>query len=178
MEGRAAPRFWASGRRRARWRGTGVCALGGPLPVPGCSAGRGGGRSPGTGLELELQAVPARQPGRLGSCLSPGPSRKVCPGPVLPDPPGAPGTSSRRGQCVVASEPPPAETPLSAPATRPGGPSPVACVRVPCSVPWPPPPAPWVCCVLLLLCRDLSPPLEPPVTRPCCRRGGAGWRGR
>lgn len=73
-----------------------LCALSGPLPVPGWSAGRGAGGSLGTSLELELQAVPARQPGRLGPCPSPGPSRKVCPGPALPDLPGVPGPSSRR----------------------------------------------------------------------------------
>ena len=64
--------------------------------VPGWSVGRGEGGSPGASLELELQAVPARQPGCLGSCPSPGPSRKLCPGPALPRPPWSARPSSRR----------------------------------------------------------------------------------
>lgn len=149
-EGRAAPRFWASGRRRARWRGTGVCALSDPLPVPGWSAGRGRGRSPGTGLELELQAVPARQPGRLGPCPSPGSSRRACPGLSLPTSLERQAPLGEEGS-VLLRQSRPTEAPLSAPAQAgphvfPG--SPVLCAPAP-----PPPPG------LLCAAPALSGPL-------------------
>ena len=149
------------------------------LRVPGWSAGEAG-----AGLQGPAWSWSCRQslPDSSAS-WGPVPPQVLPERSVLalfsPDLPGPPGASSRRGQCVVASESPPAETLLSATEVRTGVPLPVPCVRVPCSVPRPPHPR--VSCMLLLVCRDLPPPLEPPLTDPAAEEaalaGGAAAAG-
>ena len=79
----------------------------GSLLCPRLERGARRGRVSGASLELELQAAPARQRGSLGSCPSPGPSRKVCPGLLSPDLLGAPDPLPEgTGRCVALESPP------------------------------------------------------------------------